>query len=143
MQSHLVKYAYLSITHYHALQQSYKIGFSEKSGVDLALSGNYTDVFSNALSSVAKSVGSDVKAEIQGKIADKTSGYSKDALAKLSEFTGISADLNTQANSIDDMKKALNAKLSELAEKQKEAVKSKATEKATDAVSNALKKFGR
>ena len=125
------------------LAVGYKIGFSEKSGVDLALSGNYTDVFSNALSSVAKSVGSDVKAEIQGKIADKTSGYSKDALAKLSEFTGISADLNTQANSIDDMKKALNAKLSELAEKQKEAVKSKATEKATDAVSNALKKFGR
>ena len=84
-----------------------------------------------------------MKAEIQSKIAEKTSGYSEDALAKLSEFTGISTDLNTQVSSIDDMKKALNAKLSELAEKQKEAVKSKATEKATDAVSNALKKFGR
>lgn len=124
------------------LALGYKVSFSEDAGVDLALSGNYTDAFSQALSSVAKSVGSDVKIEIQEKITEKTSGYSKDALSKVSEFTGISSDLNAEISRIDDMKKVLNSKLSELVEKQKETVKNKAAEKAAGATASALKKFG-
>lgn len=134
----------------------YKVAYSETSGVDLALNGNYTDVFADALSPVAASVGEDAKNEIQKRITEKTNEYSKDAFAKVSEFTGISTDLNTQINSIDDMKKVLNDKLNELLKQQADAAKSKASEKAADAIkgnkaadeaskaaSGLLKKIGR
>lgn len=134
------KEALASVT---SLSLGYRMGFSESAGVDLSLSGNYTDVFANALKAAAGSIGNDVKAELEKKISEKTSEYSSGALAKVSEFTGISTDLNTQINSIDDMKKILNDKLTELANKQTNTVKTKAAEKATSAAANALKKFGR
>lgn len=118
------------------LALGYKVAFSEKTGVDLSLSGNYTDVFANALSSVAASIGADAKAEIEKRITEYTSKYASDALAKVSEFTGISSDVTTQISSIDDMKKVLNDKISELENRTKNAVKNQAAEKATEALKN-------
>ncbi len=118
------------------LALGYKVAFSEKTGVDLSLSGNYTDVFANALSSVAASIGADAKAEIEKRITEYTSKYASDAFAKVSEFTGISSDVTTQISSIDDMKKVLNDKISELENRTKNAVKNQAEEKATEALKN-------
>lgn len=121
------------------LSLGYKVAFSEKDGVDLSLSGNYTDVFANALSSVAASVGADVKAEIEKRISEYTSKYSGEALAKVSEFTGISTDVTTQINSIDDLKNVLQDKLNELVKQQTDAAKSKATEAVTEKATEVLK----
>lgn len=118
------------------LALGYKVAFSEKTGVDLSLSGNYTDVFANALSSVAASIGADAKAEIEKRITEYTSKYASDAFAKVSEFKGISSDVTTQISSIDDMKKVLNDKISELENRTKNAVKNQAAEKATEALKN-------
>lgn len=128
------KYYKEALASVKTLALGYKVAFSESAGVDLSLSGNYTDVFADAMSAVAASVGADAKAEIQKRIAEKTSEYSSGALAKVSEFTGISSDVISQANSIEDMKKILNEKLNELKKQQTEALKSKAVEKAADAL---------
>lgn len=133
------KYYQQALSSVKKLALGYKVAFTETDGVNLSLSGNYADVFSNALSSVAASVGADVKAEIQSRIAEKTNEYSSEALAKFTEFTGISTDVDTQVNSIDDMKKILNDKLTELAKQQTEAAKSKAAEAVTEKANEALK----
>lgn len=150
------KYYQQALSSVKNLALGYKAAFSENDGVNLSLSGNYTEVFAKALSSVAASVGADAKAEIQKRIAEKTDEYSGEALAKFSEFTGISTDVNTQIRSIDDMKKVLNEKLAELLKQQTDAAKNKAVEKASEAIkgnkaaeeaasaaSNLLKQFGR
>lgn len=121
------------------LALGYKVAFSEKTGVDLSLSGNYMDVFANALSSVAANIGADAKAEVEKRISEYTSKYSSEALAKVSEFTGISSDVTTQISSIDDMKNVLQDKLNELVKQQTDAAKSKAAEAVIEKVPETFK----
>lgn len=150
------KYYQQALSSVKNLALGYKVDFSEDAGVDLSLTGNYTEVFAKALGSFAESVGADAKAEIQKRIAEKTNEYFEDAKKKFSEFTGISTDVNTQINSIDDMKKVLNEKLAELLKQQADAAKNKAVEKASEAIkgnkaaeeaasaaANLFKQFGR
>lgn len=133
------KYYQQALASVKSLALGYSMAFSEKKGVDLALTGNYTDVFANALSTVAASIGADAKAEIEKRISEYTSKYSNEALAKVSEFTGISTDVSTQINSIDDLKSVLQDKLNELVKQQTEAAKNKATETVTEKASEVLK----
>ncbi|MBQ0051718.1 MAG: hypothetical protein KBT11_06575 [Treponema sp.] len=130
------KYYKQALDSVKTLDIGYKVGFTESKGVDLALTGNYTDVFSKALSSVAAGVGADVKAQLQTKIAETTSGYSETAMAKVTEVTGISSDILAQVKSVDDMKKVLNDRLNELIKQQADAAKGKAASAVTNAVSN-------
>lgn len=132
----LDKYYKMALESVKALSLGYNAGFTEAEGVNLKLTGNYTEVFAKALSSVAASAGNEAKAKVTAKIAELTDSYSKEALSKVSEVTGISTELNTQINSVSDMKKVLEEKLKELAKQQTNAAATKAAEKVTEKLNN-------
>lgn len=111
------------------LSIGYDVSYSEEAGVDLTLNGNFADQFMNALKTVIASIGKDAKELAFKKLNEQINSYDNEVTAKIKNFLGIEGDINEQNANLDTVRKALEAKKSEI-EKQINGKIDEAKEKA-------------
>lgn len=101
----------------------YKAGYAKGSGVNLALDGDFADVFAKAFDAIVKSLGDDAKNAafkiLNAQINDVSNGY----LAQAKQFLGIEGDIDVQNVKISDVREALEKKSAEAEQRLKDIAK--------------------
>src|SRR5574344_250933 len=126
----VTKYYTQALSSVNKMDIGFNAGFTESNGVSLALTGDFTTQFVNALKSVISSIGSDAKDAALKKIQDEINNSSSGVLADIKSFAGIKDDIDLQNAKLSDISKVLDQKKAEIEKK----IAAQATDKVSSKV---------
>ncbi len=124
----------------NSLDAKAKFAFSEKDGIDLAITTDFDRLLAGAVSKIAEKETAAVKEKALSSLSGQL-GSSEGAQKYLSEFSGISSQLDGQKSSLDLINKQLDSKKSELTKKAASSAGNKAASAVSGAAGSFLKKF--
>ncbi len=122
----------------HSLSADVKVGFTEKSGVDLNIDTDFDKVLSSAISAVA----SKEMAGAKDQAAEKMNEYlgSNDVMTKyLTQFNEAGGKLNSAKSTLEEFNTTLNQKKAELEKKTTAAAANAVSNKAAGAAGSLIK----
>jgi len=115
-------------------------GFAQDKGLDLSLTTDADKKIIAAMKEAVSAEASTAVNEAKAKALEALNSQSSGALSQLSQFTGISSDITSSGNVVENLQKQLEAKKSELAKQASSAASSKAKTAASGALKGLLKK---
>ena len=130
----VTKYYNQALASVKNLNFGFKTNYTQESGIDLQLLGNFADLFANSLQQIIASIGSDAKEKAIARLSAEINSSQNEYLASAKSFLGIEGQISSDNMKINNLQSVLDSKKAEI----EKTIKKRTEEAARQALSNMI-----